>query len=123
MVSLDESNSAGTLRAVTSARLLMLAALLRRFLAAGSALLVLGLTIAAVSPELHHGLHTDDGSASSEGCAVDLFANGVSLPLGAVAALPPTPAWQPAGAAVAADYFPLAPKYLRQPERGPPARG
>lgn len=96
---------------------------LRRIFAAGSALLVLALAILAVSPEIHHALHDGSSPAASEGCAIDLFANGVSLSVGAAAMLPPAAAWQAAVSDEAAEIDVAVPRYLRLPERGPPLRG
>lgn len=97
-----------------------LAELFRRLFAAGSAALVFGLTVFAASPNLHDWLHATGTPTSEEGCPVTLFAGGVSLPLGTVAALPPSTAWQAPTATAAAEIFLTSPRYLRQPERGPP---
>jgi len=94
---------------------------LRRLFAASSAALVLALTIFAASPQAHHWLHVDNAIGADDGCAVVLFANGVSLPLGPLHVLPPREASAPAAAAVAAEVLLVSPRYLRQPERGPPA--
>jgi hypothetical protein len=100
--------------------------------AAGSALLVLALTVFAASPTAHAWLHqtvdrcaaphhapatpADDGET---GCAITLFAAGLVLPFAPAAFAPP--AAVPAGAPpAAAELFLLPPRYLHQPERGPP---
>ena len=95
-----------------------LAELLHRFGAAAAAALVFALGLLAASPELHSLLHDTD---SDDGCAVVLFANGVSTPLGAIALEPPAPEWREQPRAIAPEIFLTAPRYLRQPERGPPA--
>jgi len=51
-------------------------------------LLVFALSLFAVSPALHDALHEDAASVATEGCAVDLFTQGVSLPVGDIAAKP-----------------------------------
>ena len=91
---------------------------LHRFGAAGAAALVFALGLLSASPELHSLLHDTDGD---DGCAVVLFANGVSAPLGAIAVTPPAPEWVEQAGVVAPEIFLTAPRYLRQPERGPPA--
>lgn len=101
---------------------------LRRLLALGCAAMVFALTIFAASPEAHGFLHHDDGcpghghvpADAEDSCAVVLFASGVSLPVGPLFITPPTAV--PAGISpvTAADVFLISPRYLRQPERGPP---
>ncbi|MBM3854101.1 MAG: hypothetical protein FJ399_13260 [Verrucomicrobia bacterium] len=105
----------------------------RRFVAAGSALLVLALTVFAASPTAHAWLHqTDDRCSAAHhapatpadddeaDCAITLFAAGLVLPLASAAFAPPAPV--PAGVPpVAAELFLLPPRYLHQPERGPPS--
>jgi hypothetical protein len=97
-----------------------IADLLRRLLAAGGAALVLALTVFAASPELHGLLHTDDGASHEEACAVTLFASGVSVPLTTIAVVAPEAAWPEPAPAAAEEIFVSSPRYLRQPERGPP---
>lgn len=93
---------------------------LRRLGAAGGAALVLALAIFAASPELHHWLHSDASTASDDGCAVALFAGGVSVPLGAIAVVPPAAEWRETLHAPVVEILLVTPRYLRQPERGPP---
>ncbi len=93
---------------------------LRRFLATGAAALVLLLAALAVSPALHHWLHNDTVDDDDDGCAVVLFANGVSLALDQVAITPPAAVWQRAALPAAIEIFLVPARYLRQPERGPP---
>lgn len=97
---------------------------LRRIIAAGSAAVVLALAVFAVSPNAHAWVHDEDGhehaAPQGDGCAIELFASGVSLPLefaplaapGVATLVPPPPAPD--------DLFLAHPRYLRQPERGPP---
>ena len=94
---------------------------LRRLLAAGSAVLVLILTILAASPAAHGLLHRDGAqTAGDDACAVVMFASGVSLPVGPIAILPPTTLRADVSPATATEVFLISPRYLRQPERGPP---
>jgi hypothetical protein len=93
-----------------------------RILAAGCAALVLALTIFAVSPAAHGLLH-DDGhehAVSDDACAVVMFASGVSLPVAPIAVIPPTAVACAISPVTAAEVFLISPRYLRQPERGPP---
>lgn len=97
----------------------------RRLLAAGGAALVLALTIFAACPTAHASLH-DAGCPhhqpdNDEGCAVTIFASGVSLPVGPMATAPVVFLPRAVPVAPAADVFLVSPRYLRQPERGPPA--
>jgi hypothetical protein len=95
----------------------------RRVLAAGCAALVFALTIFAASPSAHGLLHDADASHPIGGdeCAVDLFASGVSLAVGPIAITPPTSVPRDVSRVTAADVFLVSPRFLRQPERGPPA--
>ncbi|MSU73140.1 MAG: hypothetical protein EXS43_12495 [Opitutus sp.] len=99
-----------------------LAERLRRLFAAGSALLVFGLTVFAASPKLHEWLHAAGTPTSEEGCPITLFSSGVSLPLDTVAALPPVLIGHAPSAAVAVEIFVAPPRYLLRPERGPPGQ-
>lgn len=96
--------------------------LLRRMLAAGCAGLVLALTIFAASPSAHELLHDDDHehAVAEDTCAVVMFASGVSLPVAPLSITPPTNVVQGVSPVTAADVFLVSPRYLRQPERGPP---
>lgn len=96
---------------------------LRRGLAFGCAALVLALTIFAASPSAHGLLHDDDHqhAVDDEGCAVVMFASGVSLPVAPLAIIPPTEVVQGISPVTAADPFLVSPRYLRHPERGPPS--
>jgi hypothetical protein len=94
----------------------------RRILAGGCAALVLALTIFAASPVAHDLLHDGDHkhTLNGDGCAVVLFATGVSLAVGPIAVTPPTAVAQGVSPVTAADVFLVSPRFLRQPERGPP---
>lgn len=117
-----------------------LASPLRRILAAFCAALVLALTLFAASPGAHDWLHaaekqhtcsqhadsapvaksTPAPAAADHECAVVLYASGVDLPVGPIALLPPRLAPQGVSPVTAAEVFLVSPRYLRQPERGPP---
>lgn len=93
---------------------------LRRLFAAGAVALVFALAVFAASPVLHHWLHGQDGRTIDDSCAVELFASGVSLALDAPAVTAPSAAWCEEPRVVVAEIFLASPRYLRQPERGPP---
>jgi hypothetical protein len=92
----------------------------RRVVAGGSAALVLFLTTLAASPELHSRFHGTAQLGNDEGCAVALFASGVSLAAGPVTVEAPEVTWTEPAAAAPEKLFLVASRYLRQPERGPP---
>ena len=112
-----------------------------RVLASAAAALVLTLSVFSASPELHSLLHgsvsarefgfaksvpaksTGSDACSAEeddGCAVALFAQGVSLPLLLPVLTRPELVQDPANCRSSAEFFWVQPRYLRQPERGPP---
>ena len=93
----------------------------RRLLAAGGIALVLLLSVLAVTPELHELFHHHDRASHEEdGCAVVLFAHGVSAPFD-TAIIAATPAqWLVLNRPETAEIFLTSPRYLHQPERGPP---
>lgn len=111
---------------------------LRRSLAAGGAALVLALTVFAASPAAHEWMHARTSTCSGHshghehgpaktgdedaGCAVVLFASGVDLPVEPAAALPPRLRAEDVTPVTAAEVLLISPRYLRQPERGPPGR-
>ena len=108
---------------------------LRRWVAMGCASLVLGLTVLAACPAAHAWLHTGSSScgehthepggespADDTGCAVVLFATGIANPVHPTALIPPTLVAQAVATAASGDLCLRPPRYLRQPERGPPAR-
>ena len=107
----------------------------RRVVASGCAALVFALTIFAASPSAHRLLHDDHhghhhhhhhhdqdtGHAETgDTCAVVLFASGVSLPVAPISITPPTTVVQGISPVTAAEVYLVSPRYLRQPERGPP---
>jgi hypothetical protein len=111
--------------------------LLHRALAVGAAALVMMLTVLAVSPQLHADLHAADPSHAhhqgpdhshshsetphtDEGCVVTLFAAGVTAAPAPVVVLAPTVRHTPATFSPRAEVFVSSPRYLHQPERGPP---
>lgn len=123
---LDASGIIGTVpRCCMSARLPSHSSFgfLHRWLAAGGAALVLALTIFAASPSAHGLLHDADHSVAigDDGCAVVMFASGVSLPVAPLFITPPASVPQGISPVTAAEVFLVAPRYLRQPERGPPS--
>jgi len=92
----------------------------RRVLATGCAAVIFALGLFAASPSLHEQLHHKAGASSDDGCAVVLFAGGVSMPLAVMAAPPPSAEWSEPAYAVSTEIFLDSPRYLLQPERGPP---
>lgn len=93
----------------------------RRLVAAGSIALVLLLTALTASPELHRLFHGHDEVGTDDGCAVVQFAHGVSVaPDTALVAATPA-VWQVLGRSEIAEILLTSPRYLHQPERGPPA--
>ena len=93
----------------------------RRALAVGSILLVLALGVFAQNASLHRQLHDATATAAADdGCVIDLFAHGVSLAV-AIQATPPTfHEWRDSRPVAAPEIFVESPRYLLQPERGPP---
>jgi hypothetical protein len=92
----------------------------RRFIAAIGVGLVLMLATATVTPALHDWLHVEGDHETNHQCAVVLFADGVTLAAGAIAFTGSALAWRIFSAPAVAEIFLVAPRYLRQPERGPP---
>lgn len=88
--------------------------------AAASIALVLALAALAVSPEAHARLH-NEADHQNHACAVTLFAHGVFADITPVEAVMPEPAWQAPIHAEARVLFLQVPRYLRLPERAPPA--
>lgn len=104
-----------------------------RWLTHALAWMVLGLSFASFSPETHALLHSGETHDSCEHagapetpvhndehvCAVVLFAQGVELTVTDQA--PPAPAgWETFSPPPQKELLLPAPRYLRQPERGPP---
>lgn len=92
---------------------------LRWILATGCAVVVFALGVFAASPSLHHQLHAGTHAAPDDGCAVTLFAGGVAV-AAPVIALPPSADWLELPAIVSVEVLRESPRYLLQPERGPP---
>jgi hypothetical protein len=92
----------------------------RRVLATGCAAVIFALGLFAASPTLHEQLHHKADASSDDGCAVVLFAGGVSMPLAVMATPPPSAEWSEPVYAVSTEIFLDSPRYLLQPERGPP---
>jgi hypothetical protein len=97
--------------------------LLRRLAAGSMAVLVFALTLLAVSPAAHDLLHDQDAPQGDDRCAVVLFASGVDQPPGPIEVPLPPLAWAITAPESAAQIFLSSPRYLLQPERGPPALG
>jgi hypothetical protein len=93
----------------------------RRGLAVAAAGLVLALTIFTAAPRLHEWLHASTTDHAGDGCAVVLFATGVTLASAAVE-VAAQPLAGRAPRALVGDSVVLAhPRHRLQPERGPPA--
>ena len=100
--------------------------LLRRLGAAGVAALVLALSVFAASPTAHEWLHECEHApateqSSEDACAVVLFASGVSMPIDRIAVREPMAVVDAISPVTAAAVYLISPRYLRRPERGPPA--
>ena len=98
------------------------AAQLRRFVAGGLATLVLALSVFAASPVAHDWLHCGeaDHGGAEDACAVVMLAQGVALPAALFVPTPPDAMVETLLPVAAAEVFLVAPRYLRQPGRGPP---
>lgn len=97
---------------------------LHRFIAAGAAALLLVLTFLAVSPRLHAALHAHDvateATHADDGCVITLFAGGVTAAPAAVNLTAPSTVHIAVAFAPRLEIFVSPPRYLHQPERGPP---
>lgn len=94
----------------------------RRFIAIGAAALVLTLSVLAASPAAHERLHHDCLQDTTHACAVVLFAQGIWSALSSVAIAAPAIVWCEFILLPRPELRLATPRYLRQPERGPPAR-
>jgi hypothetical protein len=108
---------------------------LHRVFATLCAVLVLGLMVLAASPTAHNWLHSGTPphtcsdhakskpvpAPSEHDCAVVLFASGVDTPLAAITLSPPRLIARNVSPVTAAAFYLVSPRYLRQPERGPPS--
>jgi hypothetical protein len=88
-------------------------------LAVGCIALVIALGLFAASPLLHQQLHHHSG-ADDDGCAVVLFATGVSVPLDLPALLPPSTESHAQPYVAFSELFLDSPGYLQPRGRGPP---
>jgi hypothetical protein len=93
----------------------------RRLLAVACAVLLLALSVLAVSPTWHEWLHHDSHSAETDGCAVVIFSLGVTeAATAAILVLIALRLWgKRAPAPVALDL--AAPCFQLPPACGPPA--
>lgn len=107
---------------MSSARRASIVEFLRRLYAAGGIALVLGLTVFAASPALHDLLHSATDTTHDDACPVVLFAQGMVAPTEPVTAPLPPVHFVSAAPTAARQIFLSPPRYLRQPERGPPAQ-
>jgi predicted MFS family arabinose efflux permease len=92
---------------------------LRRVLAAVCAGLVFALGLFAASPNLHDQLH-HNAHLPDDGCAVVLFAGGVSVPLTATPLPAPSTEWREESFVSSTELILAAPRYLLPPTHGPP---
>ena len=92
----------------------------RRVLALFCAAVVFTLGGFAASPALHHKLYHATHGPSDDGCAVKMFASGVSAPLAVPPVLPPPVKWERVTFPASPELCLEAPHYRLQPERGPP---
>lgn len=96
-------------------------AFLHRLIAVGGAVLVLALTVFAASPALHEHLHDATHTHHDESCPIVLFTSSADAPPAPLSApIPPLPT-RLLAPSIAREIFLSPPRYLRQPERGPPS--
>ncbi len=93
---------------------------LRRLLAIGCVALVFALGVFAASPVLHDQLHRDAVPPADDGCAVVLFASGVSVPLAMVEVSPEPMEWCGQEFVGSDELLLDSPRYRLLPGRGPP---
>lgn len=92
----------------------------RRWLAGLLAVLVFGLGLLTVAPDLHVALH-DDANSTQHQCAVDLFAGGVT-PMLAIVLFAPVALLALGSIAPVTRVALSAPTWSLPPGRGPPLR-
>jgi hypothetical protein len=92
----------------------------RRLLATGCAALVFALGLFAASPTLHEQLHHNGHPPADDGCAIVLFAGGVSVPLAMTAVHPPSAEWHEQTFGTSAEIVFASPRHLLPPGHGPP---
>ncbi len=97
----------------------------QRLLATGCSALVLVLALSAFSPALHAIFHTTGEAPATEidDCAVVLFSGGTSCPVTDITAVRSATALRADRLPEICEIFLVPPRYLRQPERGPPLVG
>jgi len=93
----------------------------RRLAAAGAGALILLLSVLTSSPELHHLFHGHDDSGADDGCAVVLFAGGVSIAADTAVVAAEPMVWQLARRAAPTEILLTSPSFLLPQGRGPPA--
>ncbi len=96
-------------------------AFLHRLIAVGGAVLVLALTVFAASPALHEHLHDATHTHHDESCPIVLFASSADAPPAPLSAPIPPLATRLLAPSITREIFLSPPRYLRQPERGPPS--
>ena len=94
--------------------------LLRRVTAVLAVAMMLMLTVANGGTVVHDWLHPDSSHDTDHQCAVLLFANGVTLTSGTTALAGTELVWRGLPTVTVEERFLISPRYLRQPERGPP---
>jgi len=94
----------------------------RALVAVSSILVIIALAVLAASPTLHAKLHGGN-IGSDDGCPVAAFAGGLTVTAATVIATPPVVVSTPTRVALPVQLFLDSPRYLRQPERGPPISG
>jgi hypothetical protein len=95
----------------------------RRILAGGCVALIVALAAFGANPRWHERLHPGQPLGEGDGCAIVLFAAGVALTLALTVMVPVLVEWPELPAVTQRKIFLLPPRYLRQPERGPPMLG
>lgn len=81
---------------------------------------VVALGVFAASPNLHEQLHHNGQPALDDGCAVVLFAGGVSVPLAPLTVLPAPGAGRGPALVAVEELLLEAPRFRLLPGRGPP---
>jgi len=81
---------------------------------------VVALGVFAASPNLHEQLHHNGQLSLDDGCAVVLFAGGVSVPLAPITVLPAPSTGRGLAWVEAEELLLEAPRFLLPPGRGPP---
>lgn len=107
----------------------------QRLLAGFLVLVVLALAVLAVSPDAHAWLHAHERNSrtaasdnpsnapDNDGCAITLYTHGITAALDIPRLAAPKEDWWQMPAAIQQALYLSVPRYLRQPERGPPVVG